>query len=70
MEDKLAALTWRFATLDHTWDKEKAALEAGRVTASTRVDDLELELLQVKYYIHAALDMEYGRKGDEPSEPQ
>ena len=28
MEDELAALTRRFATLDHTWDEERAALEA------------------------------------------
>ena len=63
------ALTQRFAALDHTWDKEKAALKAGKVTTSSRANDLALELLQAKTYIHSALDMEYGRESDEPSEP-
>ena len=36
---------------------------------SNQADDLALELLQAKSYIHAALDMEYGRKGNDPSEP-
>ena len=63
------ALTQRFAALDHTWDEEKAALKAGRVTTSNRANDLALELLQVKTYIHSALDMEYERKSDKPSEP-
>ena len=29
LEDELADLTQRFAALDHTWDEERAALEAG-----------------------------------------
>ena len=59
LEDELAALTWRFIALDHTWDEERAALEADRATASSRADDLALELLQARSYIHFALDMEY-----------
>ena len=43
-----------------TWDKEKAALEAGRVTASSCANDLSLELLQAKSYIHSTLSMKYG----------
>ena len=31
--------------LDHTWDKERAALEVGRVEVSSRVDGLALELV-------------------------
>jgi len=69
LEDKLAALTWRFATLDHTWDEERAILEADKVAASSQANDLALELLQAKSYIHSALDIEYGREGDEPSKP-
>ena len=69
MEDELAALTQRFVALDHTWDEEKAALKAGRVTISSRANDLALELLQAKNYIHSALDMEYRRESDKPSEP-
>ena len=60
LEDELAALTQRFATLDHTWDKERAALEAGRAEASNRVDGLALELMQVRSYIHSTLSMKYG----------
>ena len=45
MEDELAALTWRFEALDHTWDEERAALKAGRVAAGSRANDLALELL-------------------------
>ena len=45
LEDELAALTQRFAALDHTLDEERAALEAGRAAASSRADDLALELL-------------------------
>ena len=37
---------------------------------SNRANDLALELLQVKTYIHSALDMKYGKENDEPSEPQ
>ena len=39
------ALTRIFATLVHTWDKERVVLEAGRAAASSRADDLALELL-------------------------
>ena len=45
-------------------------MEAGRVVASSRVDDLALELLQARSYIHSALSMGYGREGDKPNEPQ
>ena len=69
MEDELATLTQRFATLDHTWDEERATLEAGRVAASSQADDLALELLQARSYIHSALSTEYWRKGDKPNEP-
>ena len=31
MEDELAALTQRFDALDHTWDEERAALEAAEL---------------------------------------
>ena len=70
MEDELVALTRRFATLDHTWEEERAILEVGRAAASNRANDLALKLLQVKSCIHSALDMEYERVGDKPSEPQ
>ena len=69
LEDELAALTRRFAALDHIWDEERAALEAGRAVASSRADELALELLQARSYIHSALSMEYRRKGDKPNEP-
>ena len=36
---------------------------------SNQADDLALELLQAKSYIHTTLDIEYRRKGNEPSEP-
>ena len=55
--------------VDHTWDEERATLEAGKAKANSRADGLALGLLQVKAYIHSALSMEYGREGDEPSEP-
>lgn len=64
------ALTRRFAPLYHTWDEESAALEAGRAAASCRADDLALELLQARSYIHSTWSTEYGREGNEPSEPQ
>ena len=67
-EDDLVALTRRFALFNHTWDEERAALEAGRAETSSRVDGLALELVQAKAYIHSTLSMEYGREGDEPSE--
>ena len=60
MEDELAGLTQRFTALDHTWDEERAALEVGRVAASSRADNLALELLQAKSYIYSTLSMEYG----------
>ena len=58
------------AIIDHTWDEERATLEANRVEASSRANGLALELLQMKAYIYSALSMEYGWKGDEPSETQ
>ena len=70
LEDKLTAFTRRFAALDHTWDEERAALEASRFTASSQADDLALDLLQAKSYIHSTLSMEYGREGNEPKKPQ
>jgi len=70
LEDKLADLTQRFGTLDHTWVKERTALEASRAKPSSRADGLALELVQVKAYIHSTLSMEYRREGDEPSELQ
>ena len=45
LEDELVSLTRRSAALDHTWGEKRAALEADRVVASSRVDDLALELL-------------------------
>ena len=45
LEDMLAALTRRFASLDHTLDEERVALEVGKVVANSRVDDLALKLL-------------------------
>ena len=45
-------------------------METGRVVASSRADDLALELLQAKSYIHSTLSMEYGREGNEPKKPQ
>lgn len=45
LEDELAALTWRFAALDQTWDKERATLEASRAEASSRANGLALELV-------------------------
>ena len=63
------ALTQRFAALDHTWDEERAALEAGKAAASSRADDLALELLKARSYIYSTLSMEYKREGDEPNKP-
>ena len=34
-------LTQRFSALDHTWDEEKATLEAGKAEASSRTDGFE-----------------------------
>ena len=31
MEDELAAFTWRFEALDHTWDEERVALKAAEL---------------------------------------
>lgn len=45
LKDKLVAFTQRSVALDHTWDKERVALEVGRVEANSWVDDLALELL-------------------------
>ena len=64
MEDELAYLTQRFATLDHTWNEERAALEAGRAKASSKANGLAPELAQAKAYIHSTLSIEYGREGD------
>ena len=63
------ALTQRFAALDHTEGEERATLEAGKAAASSRADDLALELLQARSYIYSALSMEYRREGDEPNKP-
>ena len=68
MEDELLALTLRFATLDHTWDEERATLEVNRSKASNRANGLALELAQAMTYVHSTLSMEYKREGDEPSE--
>ena len=51
-------LTQRFATLDHTWVKERAALEASRTKTSRRANGLALELVQAKAYIYSTLRME------------
>ena len=45
LENELEDLTQRFATLDHSWDEEWAALEAGKAEASSRADGLALELV-------------------------
>ena len=37
LEDELAALTQRFSALDHTWDKERAALKVSKAEASSRL---------------------------------
>ena len=60
----------RSATLDHTWDEQRAALKASRSEASSRADGLTPELVQARSYIHSTLSMEQGREGDEPSEIQ
>ena len=52
LEDEIAALTRRFSTLDHTWDEERAALEASRAKVGSWIDGLALELVQVRSYIH------------------
>ena len=51
MEDELAYFTQRFATLYHTWDEERAALEADRANASRRADVLALEYRQGPTFI-------------------
>ena len=70
LEDELTTLTQRFAILDHTQDEERVALEAGRAAASSQANDLALELLQARSYIHFTLDIEYRRERNKPSEPQ
>ena len=45
LEDELADLTRRFATLDHTWDEERATLETGKAEVGRRADGLALELV-------------------------
>ena len=45
LEGELMILTRRFTALDHTWDEEKAALEAGKAKASSRANGLALELV-------------------------
>ena len=47
LENELTALTQRFVSLYHTWDEERAALEAGRANG------LVLELVQARSYIHS-----------------
>lgn len=66
----LAGGSYSETSLDHTWDEEKATLEVSGVAASSRADDLASELLQAKSYIHPALEMEYGREGNELREPE
>ena len=69
LKDELTDLTQRFATLDHTWDEERATLEAGRAEASSKTNGLALELVQARAaYIHSTLSMEYGLEDDESSE--
>ena len=70
LEDELAAITRRFAALDHTWDEKRVAMEDGRAEACSRADGLVLELVQVRSYIHSTLSTEYGREGNEPSKHQ
>ena len=50
-------------------DEEKAIVEASRIEASSRADDLALRLLEARSFIHSTLSLEYGLI-DEPSEPQ
>lgn len=45
LEDNLAALTWRFIALYHTWNEKKAALKVGRAAVGSWADDLALEPL-------------------------
>ena len=52
------SLTQGFATLDHSWDEERAVLEARRAKASNMADGLTLELVQARAYIHSTLSME------------
>ena len=60
LEDELADPTWRFSTLNLSWDEERAALKADRVEASNRIDGLARELVQMRAYINSTLSMEYG----------
>ena len=50
------ALTRRFVALDHTWDEEKAALEAARAEACGRADGLVLKQVQARSYIHSTFE--------------
>lgn len=59
LKDELIALTWRFATLDHTWDNEKVVQEVGRAEASSKANGLALQLVQAISYIHSTLSIEY-----------
>ena len=43
-------------------------MEASRAEASNKADDLALQLLEAKSFIHSILSLEYGL-ADEPSEP-
>ena len=69
LESELADLTQRFTILGQTRDEERAIVEASRAEASNKADDLALQLLEAKSFIHSILSLEYGL-ADEPSEPQ
>ena len=60
LEDEYTTFTQMFAALDHTWDKERAALEASRAEASSKTEGLALELVEARAYIHSTLSMKYG----------
>ena len=69
LESELADLTQRFTILGQTRDEERAIVEASRAEASNKADDLALQLLEAKSFIHSILSLEYGQ-ADEPSKPQ
>ena len=68
LESELADLTQRFTVLGQMSEEERAIVEASRIEASSRVDDLALRLLEAKSFIHSTLSLEYGSI-DEPSKP-
>ena len=69
LESELTDHTQRFTILGQTRDEERAIVEASRAEASNKADDLALQLLEAKSFIHSILSLEYGL-ADEPSEPQ